>query len=201
LKKQEAENIEGIMRNFFKEYFSNYYSALNKFLKNRENAGNLFKAVVLLKKTKNSNSRIYLIGNGGSAAIAEHMAIDLTKNARLRAIALSGSPMLTTFSNDYGYENVFQKAIECFAEKKDLLIAISSSGTSKNILNACDAARKKKMTIITFSAFESDNLLRKKGDLNFWVDSKAFGYVEIIHNLLIHYINDCIIGSAEYMIR
>ena len=170
-------------------------------LSEAENSANQNKTVELLESTKNTRSAIYLVGNGGSSAIAEHMAIDLTKNAALRAVAISGSPMLTTFANDYGYEKVFQKALESYADKGDVLIAISSSGNSMNILNACEAARKKEMKIITFSGFESDNLLRKKGDLNFWVDSKAFGYVEIIHNLLLHYINDAIIGSAEYIIR
>jgi len=67
-------------------------------------------AVSLLKNSKGADSTIFLVGNGGSAAIAEHIAIDLTKNAGLRALAISGTPMLTTFSNDYGYEMVFEKA-------------------------------------------------------------------------------------------
>lgn len=189
------------MNNFFEKYFAGYSKTLNSFFENDANKKSLDKAIALLKSTKRLSSTIYLVGNGGSSAIAEHMAIDLTKNAGLRAMTISGSPILTTFSNDYGYEKVFQKAIECFGNKGDILIAISSSGASKNILNACNAARAKKMKIITFSGFDMDNLLNKKGDINFWVDSKAFGYVELIHNLLIHYINDAIIGSIEYMIR
>lgn len=189
------------MDSFLEEYFNNFNNVILKFLSSSDTREQLRKATELLKGTKRKKSTIFLIGNGGSSAIAEHMAIDLTKNAGLRAMAVSGSPMLTTFSNDYGYEKVFQKALESFANKGDILIAISSAGTSMNILNACEAARKREMKIITFSAFEGDNPLRGKGDLNFWVDSKAYGYVEIIHNLLIHYINDAIIGSAEYMIR
>ena len=100
-----------------------------------------------------NHNTIFLIGNGGSAAIAEHMAVDFTKNAGLRAMAVSGSPLLTTFSNDFGYEMVYQKAIEYFANKGDILIAISSSGASKNILNGCNAAKNKKMEVITFSGF------------------------------------------------
>ena len=141
------------------------------------------------------------VENGGSAAVAEHMAIDLTKNAGLRALAVSGSPMLTTFANDFGYERVYAKAIAAFADKGDVLIAISSSGTSKNIINAVAAARVRKMKVITFSGFTADNPLRRSGDINIWVNSRAFGYVELIHNALIHYINDAIIGKAEYMIR
>jgi len=189
------------MNKFLDSYFVNYSKVVSAFLDDGDNRMLLNKAVDILKATKGSGSVIYLIGNGGSSAIAEHMAIDLTKNAGLRALAVSGSPMLTTFSNDYGYENVFQKAVEHFANKGDILIAISSGGTSKNILNACRKAKERQMAVFTFSGFDADNPLRKAGDLNFWVNSKAFGYVELVHNLLIHYINDAIIGSAEYMIR
>lgn len=189
------------MNDFLKQYFSDYNKVLSEFLKDKHNVDNLSKTITLLKNTKNTVSVIYLIGNGGSAAIAEHMAIDFTKNAGLRAMAISGSPMLTTFSNDYGYEKVFQKAIEHFSNEGDILIAISSSGNSKNILNTCYMAKQKNMKIITFSGFNKDNPLKKEGDFNFWVNSKAFGYVELIHNLLIHYINDAIIGKVEYMIR
>lgn len=186
---------------FLDEYVKGFNIAIFEFLSDPGAKDQLEKAIQLLWNTKNRKSTIYLIGNGGSAAIAEHMAIDLTKNAGLRAMALSGSPMLTTFSNDYGYEKVFQKALESFADEGDVLIAISSSGTSQNILNACETAKKRDMIVITFSAFERDNALREMGDFNFWVNSKAFGYVELIHNLLIHYINDAIIGKVEYMIR
>jgi len=189
------------MSKYLETYFADFKRLIDEFLESGQNNAYLDESIKILGNTKINNNMIYLIGNGGSAAIAEHMAIDFTKNAGLRATAVSGSPMLTTFSNDYGYEKVFQKALESFADEGDVLIAISSSGTSMNILNACKEARKRKMKIITFSAFENDNPLREMGDLNFWVNSKAFGYVELIHNLLIHYINDAIIGKVEYMIR
>jgi len=189
------------MSKFLDSYFIDFKRVLDDFLTTGQNVALLNEAVLMLEATRTTKKTIYLVGNGGSSAIAEHMAIDLTKNAGLRATAISGSPMLTTFSNDYGYERVFQKPIEIFGNEGDILIAISSSGSSVNILNACEAAKGRGMKIITFSAFKSDNPLRRKGDLNFWVDSKAFGYVELIHNVLIHYINDSIIGKAEYMIR
>ena len=129
------------------------------------------------------------------------MAIDFTKNAGLRALSLTGSPTITTFANDFGYENMFQKALEHYCKKGDVIIAISGTGTSKNILNACEYASKSNMQVISFSGFEKDNPLIKKGDINFWVESKAFGFLEITHNLLLHYICDAIIGKSEYMIR
>lgn len=183
------------------EYFQDFNNALTTCLADPKHQKALADSIALLKSTQAKKSKIILVGNGGSAAIAEHMAIDLTKNAGLKAIAFSGSPMITTFANDFGYERVFEKAIDAFADQPDVLIAISSGGTSKNILNACAAAKKKGMLIITFSGFSMDNPLRKTGDINMWVDSRAFGYVELIHNALIHYINDAIIGRAEYMIR
>jgi D-sedoheptulose 7-phosphate isomerase len=140
--------------------------------------------------------KIMLVGNGGSAAIAEHIAIDFTKNAGVRAIAISGSPMITTLSNDRGFDKLFQNWIEAFANARDVLIAVSSSGESQNIHNK--EARKKDMYVVTFSSFSPANPLRKMGDVNFWVNSKSYGYVEIVHNLLLHCLNDMIIGNAFY---
>src|SRR3989339_455841 len=182
-------------------YYNRYDTLAKNFFNDKSACENMSKRVGILSGTKKTGAKIYIIGNGGSAAIAEHMAIDLTKNAGLKAMAISGSPMLTTFSNDYGYENVFRKALESFADKNDILIAISSGGTSKNILNACAFAKEKGMFTITLSGFEMSNPLRQAGDINFWVDSKAFGFVELFHNFILHYINDSIIGSEIYMIR
>jgi D-sedoheptulose 7-phosphate isomerase len=184
-----------------KSYFKDFDAVLTACLNDSINRKGIEQSIDWIRQTKDQKTKIMLVGNGGSAGIAEHMAIDLTKNAGLRAMAISGTPMLTTFANDFGYEKVFQKGIEVFADKGDVLIAISSGGTSKSILNACTAAKAKGMTIITFSGFAGDNPLRKMGDANIWVDSRAFGYVEMIHHVIIHYINDAIIGKAEYMIR
>lgn len=183
------------------KYYYKFNELAKLFFNDKKNIRNMNKCIGLLKKIKKHGSVVYIIGNGGSAAVAEHIAIDLTKNAGLKALAVSGTPMLTTFSNDYGYENVFKKYIERFATKNDVLIAISSSGQSKNIVNACRAATKKKLKIITLSGFQADNPLRKLGHINFWVESKAFGYLEMLHGMILHWINDSLIGSETYMIR
>ena len=184
-----------------KTYFEDYTKTLNDYLSDPKNQGDLQKCVTLIQETDAASKKIILVGNGGSAAIAEHMATDFTKNAGLRAISISGSPILTTFANDYGYEYVYSKGVEAFGDEGDLLIAISSGGGSKNILNAVESAKSKGMKSITFSGFNADNPLRTLGDINIWVNSRAYGYVEIIHNLLIHYLNDQIIGSAVYQFR
>ncbi len=183
------------------KYFDDFNELLSESVKDPVHQKGLEAAIKVLKKTKKDNKKIILIGNGGSAAIAEHMAIDLTKNAKLRAVSFSGTPQLTTFANDYGYEYIYSKAIEAYANSGDVVIAISSGGESINILNAADTAQKMGCSVITFSAFEEKNSLRSKGNINFYVKSKAYGYVEIIHNLLVHYISDSIIGAVVYKIH
>ncbi len=179
-------------------YVSGYNDVITQFLSDSANSESLETCVSLIKQANQNNKKTILVGNGGSAAIAEHMAVDLTKNAGVRATTISGTPMLTTIANDYGYDYVFSKGIEAFADAGDVLIAISSGGSSANILNAVKVAKTKGLSTITFSGFDANNPLRQLGDINFWVDSKAYGYVELFHNFLIHYINDKIIGKVVY---
>ncbi|MBF0466414.1 MAG: SIS domain-containing protein [Nitrospirae bacterium] len=140
--------------------------------------------------------KVMFIGNGGSAAIASHMAIDFWKNGRIKATAFNDPSLLTCIANDYGYEFVFEKPIEMFADNGDVLIAISSSGNSKNILNGADMAVKKSCPVITLSGFKPDNPLRKKGGINFYVPSNVYGIVEVIHQYICHLILDTIMDGG-----
>lgn len=146
---------------------------------------------------KNKEGKVIIIGNGGSASIASHISTDFLKNARVAAQALNDSSLLTCISNDLGYEYVFQKPIEMLGKKGDILFSISSSGASKNILNATRAADKKKLYIITLSGFNKDNPLRMLGDINFYVPSYSYGYVEIAHLVICHAIVDAIIANKS----
>ena len=110
----------------------------------------------IISKTE-SGQKLMFIGNGASAAISSHMATDYWKNGGMRAVAFNDSSLLTCISNDYGYPYVFEKPIEMFADKGDILLAISSSGKSENIINGVKAARDKQCGVITFSGFEPDN--------------------------------------------
>lgn len=147
---------------------------------------------VILSQVKTNNKLIF-IGNGGSAAIASHQAIDFWKNGGIRAVTFNDASLLTCISNDFGYKYVFEKPIEMFADHGDVLIAISSSGKSENILKGLKAARQKKCRIITLSGFSKRNTLRSLGDLNFYVPSNSYGFVEIIHLSICHCILDTII--------
>jgi D-sedoheptulose 7-phosphate isomerase len=164
------------MNNFFLEQYSK--SFLNV-INNKQNLEKILKLANILKKIK---KKVIIIGNGGSSAIASHFTIDFIKNTNSKCLNLSDHSLITCFANDYGYENCVAKYIEFYGEKGDILIAISSSGKSKNVLNSVKSAKKKFFSkIITLSGFDKKNALRKEGDLNIWVDSKVYNIVENAH--------------------
>jgi D-sedoheptulose 7-phosphate isomerase len=142
-------------------------------------------AVALIDDRTAAGGAIMFVGNGGSAAIASHVVVDFF-NAGMRATAFNDGPLLTCMGNDYGYEQVFAKPISLHARPGDLLVAISSSGQSRNILNAVAAGRERGCAVITLSGFRPDNPLRALGDHNFYVASTSYGYVEIAHQALCH---------------
>lgn len=141
-----------------------------------------------------SGEKLMFIGNGGSAAIASHMAVDYSKNGGLRSLAFNDGAMQTCLSNDLGYENVFAKPIELYGRPGDILVAISSSGCSPNILKAVEAARMVGCLVMTLSGFRADNPLRRAGDLNLYVPSDQYGFVEITHLSLLHAMLDLSMG-------
>lgn len=152
----------------------------------------------LLSENQLNGKKIMVIGNGGSAGIAMHTLADYAHAGELKTMDFYGPALLTCMSNDYGYENVFAKPVEMFAEPGDTLFAISSSGKSPNIINACKSALAKKCDVITFSGFSSDNPLRRLGRMNFYVPSNHYGFVELAHQTLIHCILDLFIRNKLY---
>lgn len=151
-------------------------------------------AVRLIDKQGSSAGKLIFIGNGASASISSHMATDFWKNGNIPALAFNDSSLLTCVSNDYGYEYVFEKPLEMFATPQDILIAISSSGRSKNIIRAVKKARLKGLSIITLSGFKKDNPLRRLGDLNFYVPDSRYGHVENVHSSICHCLVDSVIS-------
>jgi D-sedoheptulose 7-phosphate isomerase len=139
-------------------------------------------------------NKIMFVGNGGSAGISSHMAIDYSKNGGLRAMAFNDPAALTCLGNDLGYEQVFAKQLELHLRPGDLLVAISSSGRSPNILNAVAVARAGGCRIVTLSGFGADNPLRRTGDVNFYVESREYGFVEVAHLSLCHAVLDIEMG-------
>lgn len=135
--------------------------------------------------------KMMIIGNGGSAAIATHMHNDLCNSIGVQAMTFNDSSQLTALSNDHGYEQVFERPIDLWAKPGDLLIAISSSGKSENILRGVRVAKAKGCDVITLSGFKPDNPLRQLGSVNFYIASQSYGEVEVSHLSLTHYLTDC----------
>lgn len=144
----------------------------------------------LFLEVRKNKKHLFFIGNGGSAAIASHMTADFMKNGRMKTISLYDSSVVTCFGNDYGYEHIFSRSLESLAEKGDLLVAISSSGNSANIVNAIQTAREKETRIITLSGFQKDNRICGMGNYNIYVPVSHYGMVESIHNLMLQQIVD-----------
>ena len=184
-------------KDFIKAYLEDF-SALVK--PNDQIVEKIINAKNTLVQAKKNNAKIMIFGNGGSAAIASHVSVDLTKNANIRSVNFNEADLITCFANDYGYERWIEKAIDFYADDKDVLILISSSGKSPNMINACKAARNKKMSkIITFTGHDKNNPLSKLGDINFWINSKAYNFVENLHQVWLLTVVDLIIGKREYL--
>ena len=126
-------------------FLQNYLTDFSYLIKpNKEIVNNLIKVRDIILKTSKKKGKVLIFGNGGSSAIASHVSVDLTKNARIRTVNFNEADLITCFSNDYGYDRWVEKSVDFYADKNDLLILISSSGKSKNMINACKVAKKKK---------------------------------------------------------
>ncbi len=145
-------------------------------------------------KIKHEKCTLYFIGNGGSAGIATHMTADFLKNGGMRTHSMLEPSTITCLGNDFGYEHVFSKQIDIVAEAGDMLVAISSSGNSPNIVNAAKTAKEKGLRVLTFTGFSPDNKLRSLGDFNVYVPCNEYGPVESIHNLILQQIVDDIVA-------
>lgn len=152
----------------------------------------LIKIKTLWENSSVTGKKVIFVGNGGSAAMASHCAVDLTKNVNIRAINFNEADLITCFANDYGYEHWVEKAFEFYGEEGDTAVLISSSGVSENIVNGAVKAKEMGMEVITLSGFDPNNPLRKTGDINLWVDNKQYNIVEMTHQLWMLVIIDLI---------
>jgi D-sedoheptulose 7-phosphate isomerase len=154
----------------------------------------------LCLQVRESHNKLMFAGNGASASISSHGAVDFTKQGRVRAVDFNEPNLITCFSNDFGYENWIARAIERYGDRGDVAVMISVSGTSKNVVNAANYAKANGMKVVTFSGKAADNPLRAIGDINFWVPSDAYNVVEGIHMMWITTVVDMLVGKAAYSV-
>ena len=165
---------------YLKQYNKSIYELINSV-----NANFIEQSVQLIQKSINNKSKVYIVGNGGSASIASHVSVDFAKVARIPSSTFNNSNLITCFANDYGYENWVVEAIKAYTNINDLIILISSSGTSKNIVNAAQYCKDNNIDLITLSGFTKDNPLSTLGNVNFHIESTEYNYIEMSHHIIL----------------
>jgi D-sedoheptulose 7-phosphate isomerase len=165
---------------------TSYKKAFDSYFNKPEVEADMGKAVAAIKSSKS----LFFLGNGGSNSICSHMMEDFMKLAGYPTYSFSDAALITCYANDFGYEKAMAEWMKLYFTADDLLVAVSSSGESKNILNAVAFAKARAGKVITLSAFKPDNSLRKSGDINFYVDVNSYGIAECYHQVILHIILD-----------
>ena len=168
----------------YNDYFQDYSESLKKLL-DEVDSNLIEKSTKLISLAKENGKKTYIVGNGGSSSIASHVSVDFAKVARVPSSTFNNSNLITCFANDYNYENWVTEAIKAYCEKDSLMILISSSGTSKNIVNAAHHCNKHNISLITLSGFENDNPLSQLGNINFHVKSNNYNFIEMTHHIIL----------------
>ena len=158
----------------------------------------LSEAKALVERVRRGHGKLIFAGNGASATIASHYAVDFTKQAGVRSMAFNDCALITAYGNDYGYEHWIARAIAHHGSTEDAAVLISTSGSSPNIVNGAEACRALGIPVLAFSGFAVTNPLNSRGTLRFWVDSRAYNVVEAIHGMWLGLLCDLVIGEREY---
>ena len=166
--------------NYFKDYNKSIYDLLNNF-----DVSLIEKSVELISECKKNDGKVYIVGNGGSSSIASHVSVDFAKVANVPSETFNNANLITCFANDYGHENWVKEAIKAYIKKNDILILISSSGTSKNIVNAAQYCKANKISLITLSGFDINNPLSQLGNINIHVPSEKYNFIEMSHHIIL----------------
>ena len=144
---------------------------------------------------ESADQKVFLIGNGASSSMASHIAADLCKNGKVATRCFTDASLLTALANDIGVEEMFAEPLRRQASKGDILVCISSSGKSPNILRAVDVAKEKQLYVVTLSSMSPENPLRKLGNLNAYIPADTYGFAETAHAAILHYWVDCVIDQ------
>lgn len=177
-----------------REFIEKYINEVGNLLQNLDKDA-IERTILCIIEAYRNNKQIFLMGNGGSASTASHFACDLGKGTivegkeRFRVMSLNDNmALITAFSNDYGYEHVFSEQLKNLVNENDIVIAISASGNSPNIIEGINYAKEKSAKIIGFSGF-SGGKLRECSDICIHIDSNNYGQVEDMHMILCHLIS------------
>jgi D-sedoheptulose 7-phosphate isomerase len=157
---------------------------------NELNVANAIKMVEKIYELKDNSNKLLFIGNGASNTIASHASLDYMNQTGILCICANDPAALTAYSNDFGYEKSFERFAKLSYKDGDILICISSSGNSENVIRAAGYVKQRGGCVISFTGFKKDNKLNEISDISFWVNSLKYNIVESIHNLWISLICD-----------
>jgi D-sedoheptulose 7-phosphate isomerase len=155
----------------------------------------------LAAQIRDRGGKLIFAGNGASASLAEHGAVDFTKQGGVRSVTFHDPNLITCFANDYGYDHWIAKAIEFHADPKDAVVLISVSGTSPSVVNAAKFAKSKSIPVVSLTGRSPENPLKQLSDIAFHAPSDAYNVVENIHGIWITAVIDLLIGAAVYETR
>jgi len=182
------------------KYYSNYFKSISQgladsiyYLEQQKVEPELFFQTIkgILIKLRESRNKIYFFGNGASAAFANHMALDFSKNGKILSRSLSDSALLTALANDYSYENAMLEFLKIEGvSKDDLVISISSSGNSPNIVSVLKYCKENNVKTLALSGLKNENKSITLANYSIYVPMKTYGMVECIHQIFLHLILD-----------
>ena len=184
-----------------KKFLDDYYSRYQKILFDSRDDKSILKLRNIIYETYLNKGKLIFIGNGASASLASHAATDFTKQAKIPSIAFNDHNLITALANDYGYHKWAAKAIEFYSEPNDMVIFISVSGESSNLIEGINFANKISLSTASLTGSSQTNSLKQKSKYSLWVNSKAYNIVESIHTIWITLIIDLFVGSPEYMVN
>tara|TARA_X000000368_G_C22966802_1_gene683546 strand:+ start:664 stop:1212 length:549 start_codon:yes stop_codon:yes gene_type:complete len=165
---------------YFKDYNKSIFNLLNDF-----DTSLIDESVSIIQNCIKNKGKVYIVGNGGSSSIASHVSVDFAKVANVPSDTFNNTNLITCFANDYGHDNWVSESIKAYTQKNDIFILISSSGTSKNIVNAAKYCNENNIPLITLSGFDANNPLSKIGNVNIHVPSDNYNYIEMSHHIIL----------------
>jgi len=154
----------------------------------------------LLFEARKKKQRLFFTGNGASSSISSHAALDFTKQGKLTAFSFTDPALVSAYSNDYGFENAQTEIFKSYREEGDILVLVSTSGNSLNVVNLARFGRLNGHQVVSLTGKDPNNLLRTESDYSLWVNSHAYNMVENVHMIWLGYLIDCLVGSEVYAV-
>ena len=198
---KEKDIVENKISQKEKVFFDSYWDHYKKLIFDSRDDIKFLQIKNLFLKISKNGGKVIFVGNGASASLASHAATDLTKQGRIKAIALNDHNLITALSNDYGYERWVEKALSYYASQEDLLVLISVSGESPNLVRAVEYAKSNFISSLSLTGSSKNNKLKNLTDYSLWVNCKSYNIVESIHTIWITLIIDLIVGKSEYSVN